>query len=76
MFVTVTITAQAQSKDELINTFAAHFDALKQHCQELHKEGVFGDPAEVELRFVVRGGVRVEKEPPAEIRERGTPDVE
>ena len=75
MFATVTVKMQAQSKGELIDTFAQQVGIAREHFESLKKEGVFGKPENVELRYLVVGGGWRE-EPAEPQREHGTPDVE
>lgn len=79
MYCTVTIKMQAQSKGELIDTFAQQVAIARDHFEGLKKEGVFGKPENVELRYLVIGGgwrdERVEEAQEPE-QESGTPDVE
>lgn len=79
MYCTVTIKMQAQSKGELIDTFGQQVAIARDHFEGLKREGVFGKPENVELRYLVIGGGW--REEPAEIavepqQERGTPEVE
>lgn len=74
MFITVTVKAEAQSRLELIDEFAGKFQALKQHFEQLQKEGVFGPPELNELRFLVIGGGFKPEQQQEQVS--GTPDVE
>lgn len=73
MFITVTIKAEAESKDELINSFAAKVASLRQHCDQLKVEGIFGSPDQCAVRYLVIGR---EFREPETVLERGVPDVE
>lgn len=73
MYLTVTIKAEATSHDELIDDFGGRVANLRQHCEELKKEGVFGPPDKCELRYLIIGGGWRESERVAQ--EHGTPDV-
>jgi hypothetical protein len=56
MQVTITVKLQAQSKGELIDTFG---DSVRKYCKHfdvLKKQGTFGMPDDVELRYLVVGG--------------------
>jgi hypothetical protein len=66
MYATVTIKMEAQSKEELVNTFAMQVGLARDHFEGLKKEGVFGKPENVELRYlVIGGGWREESAEPA-----------
>lgn len=74
MHVTVTVKAQAESADELQHYLGAQVAVLKEHFDALHTEGVFGDPAKCEVRYLVIGGGFIE--PGQAERVSGTPSVE
>lgn len=77
MFITVTIRMEASSKDELTNVFAGHVKACKKHFEELKKEGVFGEPVDVAMRYLVVGGSYHPPEVADEsVQEHGTPTLE
>lgn len=73
MFVTITVKAEAESQDELAHTLGDTFQNLQIHFNELQKEGVFGPPEQVALRYLVIGN---EWRGSAQKPEHGTPDVE
>lgn len=63
MHTVLTIKLQADTKDELINTFPSKFAAIKEHMETLHKSDVFGPAADVEVRWLLEtGGWRGEPE--------------
>ena len=56
MYITLTIKAEATSKNELLNTFASKFEQTRAQFTEFKKRGIFGPPANVDLRFMAIGG--------------------
>jgi hypothetical protein len=74
MHVTITVKAQAESKGELIDTFAAQVNNLRQHFDSLKQEGIFGPPDQCDLRYLVIGGGF--REPIEAERTTGIPNVE
>ena len=85
MHITVTVKMEASTQAELIDTFGAQVKVCKDHFEMLKSEGVFGDQAEVDMRYLVIGGKWREArpqapvvpiaEPEAAVQEHGTPDV-
>jgi hypothetical protein len=71
MHITVTIKMEATSQGELIDTFGAQVKVCREHFDRLKEEGVFGVPAEVDIRYLVIGGGWREPAP-----EHGVPQVE
>jgi hypothetical protein len=71
VFVTLTVKAAAESHDEQM-MFADLFNNLRAHMVALRTEEAFGNPKQVELRFLVDGGIL----PTEEERITGVPDVE
>jgi hypothetical protein len=55
MFTTVTIRMQAESRAELIDTFASQIKKHRKQFELLRTEGAFGPPENVELRYLVIG---------------------
>jgi hypothetical protein len=73
MFVTITVKAEAESQNELANTLGDTFQNLRTHFDALKKEGVFGPPEQVDVRYLVAGR---EWREPAQEQAHGVPDVE
>lgn len=71
MFTTVTVKMEAESKGELVDSFGTQVQTCREHFDSLKKEGVFGPPETVEMRYLVIGASV--REP---VQEHGTPDVE
>ena len=55
MFITITIKAQAESKEEAANTFGGDIKVIRAHFDKLLEQGVFGPPQQVQLRYLISG---------------------
>jgi hypothetical protein len=53
MHVTLTIKLAAESKGELVDTFALQCTDLRKQIEQIIAVGWFGDPAKVDLRMLV-----------------------
>jgi len=79
VFITVTIKMEADSRQELIDTFGSHVRQCQAHFEQLREEGAFGLPDKVEMRYLIIGGKwRAPKEQANDVSrpDNGTPEVE
>jgi len=56
MKTVITFKLAAQTRDELINTFAKEATAYRTVIETAHARGLLGDPALTELRWLIVGG--------------------
>ena len=52
MIVTVTFKLTAESKEELVQVFAEEVTEYRTAVEEARKQGLFGDPSKVVLRWM------------------------
>lgn len=76
MHVTLTVKLQAESKEELIQTFGSSVQHYRKHVEELRKGSVFGPADSVDVRFLVVGSEWRESEPDIAVQHAQRPVLE
>lgn len=57
MYVTITVKAEAESEQELVEHLGDHVAVLRQHFDQLREEDAFGPKAHIApVRYLVIGG--------------------
>jgi hypothetical protein len=56
MTVTFTVKLSADNRDELIKDFGGKVEAFRTYLDDVVKQGAFGPPESVQVRYLLVGG--------------------